>query len=215
MANLRIDYSYKSYILNNFQKLLVAERKATMFSYSKSLANQYGVINYTMKQYLRDGVGETFVELDNYCKLTNLSKELKECSRINHASFERVKRLKDRVFDILKGGDSSFITLTFTDRVFETTSQETRRRYVARWCKTFGVPYVANIDFGKNTDREHYHCVLGCCPSSKSWSYGFMDKEKIRSDEAKDVVCLSKYVAKLTNHCIKETTRRYALIYSR
>lgn len=214
MAN-KIDYSYKSYILNNFQKLLVAEKKATMFSYSKSLANQYGVINYTMRRYLKDGIGETFVELDNYCKLTNLSKELKECSKINHASFERVKRLKNRVADILTSGESSFITLTFTNKVFETTNQETRRRYVARWCKSFGVPYVANIDFGKNTDREHYHCVLGCLPPNKSWSYGFMDIERIKTNNETNIICLSKYVSKLANHCIKETTKRNALIYSR
>lgn len=210
-----IDYSYKSYILNNFNKLLIAERKATMFSYSQSLFNTYGLVNYSMKEYLTKHNRETYLELKEYCDLTNLSKELKECSRINHASFERVKRLKDRVMDILSTGCASFITLTFTNKVFKDTNELTRRKYVSRWLRSFGVPYVANIDYGKNTNREHYHAVIGCSIPFKSWSYGFSDIEPIKTKTENDIICLSKYVSKLTNHAIKETTKRCALLYSR
>lgn len=214
MAN-KIDYSFKSYILNNYQKMLIAERKASMFSYSQYLLKNYGIITYSMKQYKKGNFAETFIELEDYCKSTNLLKEFKECVKINHAHYARIARLKDRITNILQLGCCSFITLTFNNEVFKTTSIETRRRYVARWCKSFGVPYVANIDYGKHTDREHYHCVLGCVPSCKTWSYGFIDIESIKKTNKNNVVCLSKYVAKLSNHAIKETTKRSVLLYSR
>lgn len=211
----KTDYSYKSYILKNFNDLLVAERKATMFSYSQSLFNTYGLINFSMKEHLTRHNRETYQELKEYCDFTNLSNELKECSRINHANFERVKRLKDRVSNILSTGCASFVTLTFTNQVFNDTNELTRRKYVSRWLRSFGVPYVANIDYGKNTNREHYHAVIGCLIPSKSWCYGFSDIELIKTNNDNDIICLSKYVSKLTNHAIKETTKRCALLYSR
>jgi hypothetical protein len=180
-----------------------------MLSYSQSLLNQYGVITYAMKHY-----NETYEELKQYCDNTGLSKEFKECERINHAWFERVKRLKDRINNIIQLEGACFITLTFSDKVLNETNEKTRRTYVARWCKSLGAPYVANIDFGSKTHREHYHCIIGCKVSKKSWLYGFMDIEPIRLN-ANSGERLSKYVAKLTNHCIKETTKRQVIIYSR
>ena len=213
----QIDYSFKSNILKNYNSLLVAERKATMFSYSLSRYRSTGEANYTMKRFFNGSLDycETYQQLKKYCDITNLSKELKECERINHAWFERVKRLQDRIETILMSSPSSFITLTFTNKVLQETSAETRRRYVARWCKQYGVAYVGNIDFGKNTNREHYHVIIAKTIQDKNWPYGFMDIENINTDNTKSVICLSKYVSKLTNHAIKETTKRCCMIYSR
>lgn len=210
---MQIDYAYKSNILNNYNDLLIAQRKASMFTYSMSLFKSIGLINYSLKSV--DNETFTNEQLERYCACVGLSKELKECEKINHAWFERVKRLKDRVSTILLNGDSSFITLTFTNDVLSSTSAETRRRYVARYCKSFGVPYVANIDFGSDNHREHYHVIIATRVCCKEWSYGFQDIEPVRTNTDKDVICLSKYISKLTNHAIKETTKRQSLIYSR
>lgn len=209
---MAIDYAFKSFILNNYNDLLIAQRKASMLSYSHYLLNAYGIATFALKNYT-----ETYEELKEYCTNTGLLKEFQECERINHAWFERVKRLKDRINCIIASPYSSFITLTFDNSTLSDTSPETRRKYVARWCKTYGVPYVANVDFGKTTHREHYHVIIACKVPSKTWKYGFMDIKSIRCENVgkSDIERLSKYVAKLTNHCIKETSKRYCLLYSR
>ena len=130
---------------------------------------------------------------------------------------------------MLNSGKCLFLTLTFTDKVLDSTSPETRRRYVSYYLKQFGVPYIANIDFGtadayiddngnerQGTKREHYHAVIQTDKIDLSeWhKYGAIKLEKIRASQ-NDNIRLAKYVSKLTNHAIKETTKRACLIYSR
>ena len=116
---------------------------------------------------------------------------------------------------MLRKGTCSFVTLTFNDDTLQSTSRESRRRYVARFLKTVAPCYVANIDFGKENGREHYHAVImGKKPYMDAWNcYGFSNAKTIGSED--DAAPLSKYVAKLTNHAIKETTQQCYMIYSR
>lgn len=96
------------------------------------------------------------------------------------------------------------------------TSEETRRKYVRRFLKENCICYVANKDFGARNGREHYHAVvlLKSKINYSKWNYGSINGQKIRLNGTSDVR-LSKYIAKLTNHAIKETCKRNALIYSR
>lgn len=138
----------------------------------------------------------------------------KEAEKINHASYERVKRLKNRLSSFIEDGKCCFLTLTFRDEILDKTSPETRRKYISRFLKSFGVPYVANKDFGKDFGREHYHAVIKTARiDMQSYDYGFIFAETIH--QTKDNVKLAKYIAKLTNHAIKETTKRSVLLYSR
>ena len=78
--------------------------------------------------------------------------------------------------------------------------------------------YVANIDFGAQNHREHYHAVIQCKKiDASSWhKYGAIFIEKVRNNGiGHDCERLSKYVSKLSNHAIKETTKRCSLLYSR
>lgn len=137
-----------------------------------------------------------------------------EAEKINHASYERVKRLKNRLSSFIEDGKCCFLTLTFRDEILEKTSPETRRTYIRKFLKSFGVPYVANKDFGKDFGREHYHAVIKTARiDMHSYNYGFIFAETIH--QTKDNVKLAKYIAKLTNHAIKETTKRSVLLYSR
>lgn len=108
-----------------------------------------------------------------------------------------------------------FVTLTFTDEVLASTSAETRRRYVQRYLKSQaqGRKYVANIDFGKENHREHYHAVVEGRLDPLQWSYGALNVKQVR--KTSKPAALAKYVAKLSNHAIKETCKRSVLIYSR
>lgn len=141
--------------------------------------------------------------------------DIKEARKINHASYKREERLKERIAMYLLQGRCVFATLTFRDDVFNSTTEETRRRYVARFLKEQSDCYIANIDYGKTTDREHYHAIiLSDHIKSGSWPYGFDKYEKIRCDNLAPIK-VAKYISKLTNHAIKETTKRCCYIYSR
>ena len=142
--------------------------------------------------------------------------EWKEACRVNNASYHRTKRLKDRIKTMLTSGSCIFLTLTFRNDVLASTSEETRKRYVSRALKTMSDKYVANIDYGSKNEREHYHAVVLCDKvSQEQWKYGNLDFERVRVYEEDSPVKIAKYINKLTNHAIKETTKQNRLIYSR
>lgn len=142
--------------------------------------------------------------------------EWKEACRVNNASYHRTKRLKDRIKTMLTSGSCIFLTLTFRNDVLDSTSEETRKRYVSRALKTMSNNYVANIDYGSKNEREHYHAVVLCDKvSQEQWKYGNLDFERVRTHEEDSPVKIAKYINKLTNHAIKETTKQNRLIYSR
>lgn len=139
-----------------------------------------------------------------------------ECNKMSHAIYNRRARTRDKISAMIitnEGELSSrtyFLTLTFSDETLNKTSEETRRRYVARVLKAFAVQYVANIDYGGERGREHYHAVIRLDQSAsitnlkKAWlEYGFIGVKRIKSESSAD---LSHYINKLTSHSIKKST---------
>ena len=126
---------------------------------------------------------------------------------------KRNQRLRKRISNIIDC-DSLFLTFTFTDDVLNSTSQDTRQIYVRRFLKSISKNYVANVDFGKENGREHYHAV--CLVSEKvdytSWKYGALNGERVRKNSSP--LALAKYVNKLVYHATKETTSQ-RIIFSR
>lgn len=151
--------------------------------------------------------------------------EFKEYRRISDAKFARVRRLKKRIFDMIYKNECLFLTLTFNDDALKNNTADSRRQAVRRFLNLFNVPYVANIDFGKKNGREHYHAVIQIGKIDYHlWTYGAINGLRIRNDlkydedgvvSSESVEKISRYVAKLTNHAIKETTRRSVIMYSR
>ena len=158
-----------------------------------------------------------------------------ECYKMVSADVQRKKRLRQRVERIMEKGSTYFLTLTFNDDTLSNTDVKTRRTYVARFLKSISDDYVGNVDFGKLNGREHYHAVIysyklddiqyqytnrygwicSICEQFSEWSkLGFYSIKSCGKDE-KDKQKLAWYVSKLTNHAVKETTKRNALIYSR
>ena len=143
------------------------------------------------------------------------------CRKISKARFERVKRCKLRIKGIVFDGDAIFLTLTFKPEVLASTSQQTRRKYVTRLLKRYCAKYVANIDFGKENGREHYHAIIQCDTENaeklkKAWGKkcGFADFRKVGSKDD-DLAKTTKYINKLNAHCFKDTTHMHRVIYSR
>lgn len=135
-----------------------------------------------------------------------------EALKINKADLNRNVRLKNRISKYLSLGNCLFLTLTFDDSVLNNTSEDTRRQYVRKWLKKYSSYYIANIDYGSKNEREHYHAIiLYDRINSNEWPYGFSSVKPIRSTS--DYKALAKYINKLTNHAIKKTCKRKALIY--
>lgn len=164
--------------------------------------------------------------LDTARQLTSYSPlELQEAERVNSASYKRTKRLKEKMSKLLQLENSIFLTLTFTDSVLASTSEATRKKYVQRYLKEYCQYYIANIDYGSINEREHYHAVI--IPKTdkiylKPWTdnYGGTKVKRIHLDNNKNnnensSARLSKYINKLTNHAIKESTHQNRIIYSR
>lgn len=126
----------------------------------------------------------------------------------------RVKRARKKIENILSLGPCVFLTLTFTDKVLESTSKDTRKRYIKRFLHSISSNYVANIDFGKQNGREHYHAIVQIDKVDfTTWHYGAINGKKIAFVE--NPIALAKYIVKLSNHALKLTTKGFKLIYSR
>ena len=188
-------------------------------------------INYIDKQtYLnsKEGIVQDYDLDSKYFDLLNEYdyKDIEEARKINKASYNRVKRLRDKISVMLES-PCVFLTLNFSDKVLKETTEQTRRKYVTLYLKQFGCMYVANKDFGsdkeytdrkgnkrKGTSREHYHALVCIDRLPMNWTYGYQFLEHVRVKSSSDIK-LSKYISKLTNHAIKETTKRSCVIYSR
>ena len=164
------------------------------------------LINYSFEKLIKEK--ETFIK-----KYGNTT--LKIANNLNHASYKRVARLKERIREAVESGKAWFITITFAPETLNNTNEQTRRRYVSRWLKSLTPFYVANIDYGELKGREHYHAIITSdTRPPKTWKYGFIDILKIRTTE-NDTIRISKYISTLTNHAIKHTTKGKRIIYSR
>lgn len=206
------DYLLKSKILKEGTKLkLYNNSRRVIFNYvyyHNCSLDEFNIANETLIWLSKDNP-EAF----------------KEYYRLSNARCKRVLRLKHRIMDMVIGYDCLFLTLTFNDSALKNNSAQSRRDAVRKFLKQFGVPYVANIDFGAKNGREHYHAILRIGEIDYHlWKYGAINGLKIRNDfkfdengefTSETVEKLSRYVAKLTNHAIKETTKRSVIMYSR
>lgn len=210
----KVDYKYKSYVLKEHKDLMILTNRCSQYTYARSLLNNYGVVSYSLKHEDLMSLEELRVK----CLNDGLINEYKECLKLNDSHYRRVKRLKERIKDMLLEGSCLFLTLTFNDDTLNNTTDLQRRTFVSRYLKQFNCKYIANVDFGSKNHREHYHAVIRSeSILFDSWRrYGNINCERIRQRSLeKDQTRLAKYVAKLSNHAIKETTKRSSLIYSR
>ena len=109
-----------------------------------------------------------------------------------------------------------FGTLTFRDNVLASTSERTRARYVTWYLKENTFHYVANIDFGKKNNREHYHFIamVEDKVNGNAWKYGG-NKIKFVKWTKKDIKSCKNYLLKLNNHSYKESTKQKRIIRDR
>lgn len=128
----------------------------------------------------------------------------------------KLDRLEHRINGMLKKGRTSFLTLTWNDGALSSNRKDTRKKFVRQALNECSADFIANIDFGKKSSREHYHAVclsLDVDGIRKRWkSFGFIKVENvIPSTEGS----LALYVDKLCNHALKESAGWDRLMYCR
>lgn len=205
---MEVDAIDMAYTLNN--KLFVIENEL-----DKELNR------YTWYQYVSSVIGDNKLYMESIKDIDNFILRYgfdiyKTAIALNNNFYHRKSRLKNRVTLMLNKGNCLFLTFTFTDIVLNTSNYDIRRRRVREFLKKYSDYYIANIDFGEDNGREHYHAIILCdYIDYTSWKYGALNGRKI-NDDSKSIDNVSKYVTKLTNHALKKSTgKSHFLIYGR
>lgn len=200
------NYELKSYILKERNDLLQNVRTISKAKYISFYGNETGRFLGPCSDL------DYCLELEQ--ALINENGFLyNEAKKINKADLNRNVRLKKRIAKYLSMGQCLFLTFTFNDTCLNNTNEQTRRKYVRRWLKDYSSYYIANIDFGSRNEREHYHALIRVDRvDPTTWkNNGTINIKRVKPTS--DGKALAKYISKLTNHAIKETTKRYAIIY--
>lgn len=170
----------------------------------------FNIINYnkSRKNYFR-----------NNKTLSTFSSNVKY-ERILSARYMKVSRVKKRVVYLMARFKYVwFCTFTF-DNYYINKCDRTKRDLIKNTLSLVSdVHYILNVDYGSKMEREHYHCILG---TNYDLDLNILFQEKypcfcsalkVRSTED-DYNRLSKYINKLSNHCIKESTKNKRITYN-
>lgn len=208
MSRSKYDNEFKALVLrNNIISQIKAKRKELCPLVPLDMDEDTGEIFKAVFAYS--------LEWGEYCsRIKKIS--YGDCAlRIMESKRRTTKRIKDKVRAFVLSGNALFVTLTFNEKTLNNTTAEQRRRLVQRYLKSNCKKYVANIDFGKERGREHYHAVCSCDLSFPDWhKYGAIMIEKVDKTED-DNIRVAKYINKLTNHALKMYAVTPRLIYSR
>ena len=164
------------------------------------------VIEYNHQRYLAYKNNEGFELIPEY-------------ERILKARYQKCSRIKRRfVYLLTRYKHVWFCTFTFSDKYINKSSR-TKRDLIKSCINNHDFVYILNIDYGKKTEREHYHCVLGTnldLNIDKYFSelYPCHQKSIQCKSNYDDFMKLSKYINKLTNHCLKATNKRQRILYN-
>lgn len=194
------NYLLKSQLLNN-----------GVYDFYKNYirANQ---LYYLLVSYAYDFPCDLIPYLDYPISKVLSDVEIRECKRIYDAQRARSAMIRKRITSMITQ-KCIFLTLTFTDDVLCSTNSYTRRRYIVKFLSQFNAPCIANNDYGKENGREHYHAIIQLSHIDYDlYKFGAINGERVVVGEHTDIR-IAKYISKLTNHAIKETTKQSRLIY--
>ena len=139
--------------------------------------------------------------------------------KLLNARIQKVGRIKKRLLYLLiRYKYIWFCSFTF-DNNYINKSERTKRDLIKKYIGTHDFQYILNIDYGKQTMRQHFHCILASNIDMDVNQY-FQSHYPCHSLSIQckkgidDLTRLTKYIDKLVNHCIKATTNRQRLVYN-
>lgn len=105
---------------------------------------------------------EYYKSIDNYKNFKELMTEsdFKELKRNQKNRYYKRYRANKKLKPLIELDENRlvFITMTFSDNQLK-TKEETRTKKINKWLKDHCSYSIANIDYGKTTEREHHHAV--------------------------------------------------------
>lgn len=144
----------------------------------------------------------------------------KEYEKLLNARIQKVGRIKKRLLYLLLRYDYVwFCTFTFSDKYIN-KSERTKRDVIKDVLNTHDFKYILNIDYGKTTQRQHFHCILATNMDMdvnqffQSFYKGGYSLSIPCKKGVDDLTRLTKYIDKLVNHCIKSTTNKQRIVYN-
>lgn len=154
----------------------------------------------------------------NYEKFDDINIEYE---RILKSRYNKSSRVKQHLVYLLKNKKFSyFLTFTFDDKYIKKCDR-TRKDMIKNCLKNFDTNgfIILNIDYGKKNERLHYHAVFGTDISSNLQFYltqnypcfTWCQPIILTSSSVKKI---SKYINKLTNHCIKDSTKNSRIYFN-
>lgn len=176
-----------------------------MIDYNEKLLNE--LIDYNKKRFYAFKEQKPFEYDPQFEKLLN-------------ARIQKVGRIKKRLLYLLiRYKYIWFCTFTFNNNYIN-KCERTKRDLIKSVLNTHDFKYILNIDYGKNTQRQHFHCIIASdidmdlnqyfqCYYIGGYSLSIQCKKGLD-----DLKRLTKYIDKLVNHCIKATTNRQRLVYN-
>lgn len=192
----------------SFDEILAIVKEIKKSNYAEYMRVVHGVDMSSVMDY--ETALNTFHSLVNVCGQEVVEKAFKRA----HADSNINTRLRSRIEFMLNMGDCVFLTFTFTDDSLNRYDTEYLRLCVRRYLNLYTTLYVANVDYGKENGRIHFHAIgLASRVNLKAWTFGALNVQKVR--KGSNPLQLARYVSKLANHALKDTTRRERLIYSR
>lgn len=123
-----------------------------------------------------------------------------------HCYYKRLVRLKKRIASLLEYKHPYFITLTLNETSTGLKMGTYKRKITQTFDDVQAIDFVYNIDYGKSTERLHFHAIvsfnnpLDYKQLYHIWKYGAIN---IKPIIIKNAEALKKYIAKQTNHAIK------------
>lgn len=127
------------------------------------------------------------------------------------ARYHKVSRIKqDLVYLICRHSFIWFCTFTY-DNYYINCCERTKKDLIKKVLNHEDFKYLMNKDYGSKTEREHYHVILATNYNVdihlflKEHYPCFSSAQRVNTT-LNDVKRLSKYINKLTNHCIKDST---------
>lgn len=144
----------------------------------------------------------------------------KDYEKLLNARIQKVGRIKKRLLYLLLRYDYVwFCTFTFSDKYIN-KSERTKRDIIKQLLNAHDFKYILNIDYGKTTQRQHFHCILATNIDMdvnqffQSFYKGGYSLSIPCKKGVDDLTRLTKYIDKLVNHCIKATTQKQRIVYN-
>ena len=162
----------------------------------------------------------------NGALLDMTDEEIQECENMRKCKYQQRRTIEKHVkflFDRARNEQSILLfgTFTFTDEALKRKA-DTRRQKVRRTLSKVSDDFIMNIDYGKETEREHYHAIIEVPKENNTlyqdekgnwkdkviddlYDFGFYSLVPVRIDEEMSAEKLTRYLVKLVFHSVKVT----------